>query len=171
MDDLYGEDFKIGAPGSTFKRPVKQQKLESALVAPEPEQQKRPLEMYPFKDPLCCVEMEVDTHVSEAVIRSSVAPAEVSFVAFETDEVSGLSRGLVYVYFAERVEAEKVLAASKLARPVSASKFERLMDHLNLRTRERSKYDREREKGKDRDKERERERVRETDRDRDRKRR
>jgi RNA recognition motif-containing protein len=178
QDDIYGDEFKIASSSGSSKRPVKQQKLEAAPSSPlvEVEKAKKPGVLYQNKDPQCCVEMEVDVHVSEAAIRESVAPAEVSFVSFETDEVSGLSRGIAYVCFVEAEDAQKVLAASsKMAKPMSASKFERLMDDLNLKrergeTKQSREKDRskEQERGKDRDRDRERERERERDRDRER---
>ncbi len=164
--DLY-DDFKLGTPGSSVKRPVKQQKVESA--PPASEQKNRPEMLFEDKNHECCVEIEVDMHVSESAVRQSVAPAEISFVSFETDELTGLSRGIVYVCFVHPEDAQKVIQATKLAKAVSASKFQRIMDYLNLRPRERSK-DKERDRDRDRDRDRNRDRDRDKDRDKERER-
>lgn len=162
-DDLYADEFKVApavaTPGKPFaSRPTKQQKVEpaAAVVAPLVR-----TELYPHTDPACCVTLNVRPTATEAYVRALFGAAEVSFVSFVTDPVSGMSLGRCFVCFARAEEAEIARREPAIA-AVSKRDFEELMDRLNLRrSKRRSSRSKSREKRRSKSREKRRSRSRE----------
>ncbi len=117
-------------------------------------------ELYPFSDHACCVAFNVRPTATEAYVKGLFGAAEVSFVSFVTDPVSGASLGRCFVCFARAEDAEIARREPAIA-AVSKRDFEDLMDRLNLRrTKRRSSRSKSREKRRSRSRSREKRRSR-----------
>jgi RNA recognition motif-containing protein len=160
-DDLYADEFRVSSSSIApfAPPPAKQQKVDPASAQPAAPAPVR-TDLYPYTDPACCVSLNVRPTATEAFVRALFGAAEVSFVSFVTDQVTGSSLGRCFVCFGRPEEAEIAKREPAIA-AVSKRDFEELMDRLNLRrSKRRSSRSKSREKRRSRSKSREKRRSR-----------
>ncbi len=154
-EGLYADEFKLSTPvmvrSTPHSRPSKLQKVDAAspAVGATSVASEARGELFSDKDPACCISLSVSLTTSEADVRKRFAGADVSFVSFETDAVSGASLGRCFVCFSNKEDADRAKAESGVE-SVSKRDFEQLMDRLNLRRSSRRSKSTERKSSKER---------------------